>query len=95
MMSAWHKKIPLKRLKISENIKIWFSLLYRLWGTFKVNCYDFDEFRRKIMTISDDGLMTLLECLTSNKDLKDREDKILLLKLEIKRRFKLKNYLDK
>lgn len=60
-----------------------------------MNCYDFDEFRKKIMTIFDDGLTTLLECLTSNEDLKDREDKILLLKLEIKRRFKLKNYLDK
>lgn len=47
------------------------------------------------MTISDDGLTTLLECLTRNKDLKDREDKILLLKLEIKRRFKLNEYLDK
>ncbi len=60
-----------------------------------MNCYDFDEFREKIMTISDDGLTTLLECLTSNKNLKDREDKILLLKLEIKRRFKLSEYLDK
>lgn len=60
-----------------------------------MNCYDFDEFRKKIMTISDDGLTTLLECLTSNEDLKDREDKILLLQLEIKRRFKLSEYLDK
>lgn len=60
-----------------------------------MNCYDFDEFRKKIMTLSDDGLTTLLECLTSNKDLKDREDKLLLLKLEIKRRFKLNEYLDK
>ena len=95
MMNVWHKKISLELLEFSEIEQKYSLLLYRLWGIFKVNCYDFDEFRKKIMTISDDGLTTLLECLTRNKDLKDREDKILLLKLEIKRRFKLNEYLDK
>lgn len=92
MMSAWHKKISLECRNLARLNKIYSKSLYRLWGKFKVNCYDFDEFRKSIRSLDEEQIKTLLKVLESKENEKDKADKIRLLNLELERKYKLRKY---
>ena len=57
-----------------------------------MNCSDYEEFRKKIKTLSDNHLLSLQRWLDAKESEKDKAEKIELLNLEIERRHKMRRY---